>query len=241
LALGCKDPVARVNEIKARDPERQRVVELFTTWWECHANNPVKASELALEVQEIAEPSKRGRRYLARAIGNLAGTRQGGFLLERFGDLPSHRKQGARYRLVVQLLPAGDRRKSSASSAPYAEPKNTIDETTACQSDSHGDDLGSSAGHPRASAGIRGASAPPKVQDKPIQTNDFGTQSADNADDADDLTYSSGGKSPVANPGPDPEKNSLAHRPARNRSEMLADEPKICRHSAARIRAHKQS
>jgi hypothetical protein len=117
LALGCKDPVARVSEIKARDPERQRVIELFTTWWEHHGSDPVKATELAPEVQEIADPSKKGRQYLARAIGNLAGTRQGGYLLERFGDLPNSRKQGARYRLVQ--IPAGDKPIASASSAGH--------------------------------------------------------------------------------------------------------------------------
>ena len=108
LALGCKDPVARLSEIKARDPERQRVIELFNAWWENHGSDPVKVSELAPEVQEIADPSKHGRQYLARAIGNLAGTRQGGFVLERFGDLPNARKVGARYRLR-QILQTVDR------------------------------------------------------------------------------------------------------------------------------------
>ena len=32
-----------------------------------------------------------------RAYESLAGTRQGGFVLERFGDLPNSRKVGARY------------------------------------------------------------------------------------------------------------------------------------------------
>ena len=36
LALGCKDPVARLSEIKARDPERQRVIELFNVWFDKH-------------------------------------------------------------------------------------------------------------------------------------------------------------------------------------------------------------
>jgi hypothetical protein len=113
LALGCKDPVARLSEIKARDPERQRVIELFNVWWEHHGSEPIKASDLAPEVREIADPSGHGRQYLARAIGNLAGTRQGGFMLERFGELPNARKAGAKYRLL-QISPAVDESKASA-------------------------------------------------------------------------------------------------------------------------------
>jgi hypothetical protein len=83
LALGCKDPVARLSEIKARGPERQRMLELFTAWWTAHADTPIRVSELAPEVKEIAD----------RAIGNLTGARQGGFVLERFGaQLPQGRR-----------------------------------------------------------------------------------------------------------------------------------------------------
>jgi hypothetical protein len=187
LALGCKDPVARLNQIKARDPERQRVIELFSAWWEHHADNPVKVSELTPDVQEIADPSKRGRQYLARAIANLAGTRQGGFLLERFGDLPSHRKEGARYRLL-QILPTGDKSKSSASSASPAIQENIVVDSTACNG-------GPSADDPAASAGIRKSSAPQAPQNKPRTINDLAMAVADAADNAGDL-----GKPPARQP-----------------------------------------
>lgn len=40
LALDCPDPVTRIREIKERDPERQRVSELFAAWWEAHHDIP---------------------------------------------------------------------------------------------------------------------------------------------------------------------------------------------------------
>ena len=46
LALGCQDPVAQIREIKARDPQRQKVAELYELWWEHHGDAPTKASEL---------------------------------------------------------------------------------------------------------------------------------------------------------------------------------------------------
>jgi hypothetical protein len=44
LALGCKDPVARLAQIKARDPNRQQVIDLFSVWWDHHHSNQVKVS-----------------------------------------------------------------------------------------------------------------------------------------------------------------------------------------------------
>ena len=61
LALGCQDPIARLNEIKARDPERQRIIELFNVWFEKHGTKPIKASELDEQVREIADPRGQGR------------------------------------------------------------------------------------------------------------------------------------------------------------------------------------
>ena len=97
LALGCPDPVTRIREIKERDPERQRVRELFAAWWEAHHDIPVRVSDLAPEVREIADPGGKGRQYLARAIQNLTGTRQAGYVLDRVGELPNRRKEGALY------------------------------------------------------------------------------------------------------------------------------------------------
>ena len=178
LALGAKDPVARLSEIKARDPERQRVIELFNVWWENHGSDPVKVSELAPEVKEIADPSDRGRQYLARAIGKLAGTRQGGFLLERFGDLPNSRKEGARYQLLT-----ADKPKSSASSAESASSRNSDLNPKACKGENSTDD---SADDLRMGQVIHAASARHTTENIHNRINGLPANAADGADNADD-------------------------------------------------------
>jgi putative DNA primase/helicase len=83
LALGCRDPVEQIKEIKARDPQRQRVAELFELWWENHGDAPTKASEIADELKVAIDPQGRGRQFIAKAVEDLAGTRQAGFVLTR--------------------------------------------------------------------------------------------------------------------------------------------------------------
>jgi hypothetical protein len=83
LALGCRDPVERIEALKARDPRRQRIAELFTTWWDHHTDSPMKVSQLADPVKTIADPQGKGRQYLAAFMSGLAGTHAGGFVLTR--------------------------------------------------------------------------------------------------------------------------------------------------------------
>ena len=83
LALGCRDPVERIEALKANDPRRQRIAELYRTWWENHGPAPTKASDLAEPVKAIADPQGRGRQYLATFLATLAGTRAAGFVLTR--------------------------------------------------------------------------------------------------------------------------------------------------------------
>jgi hypothetical protein len=116
VELGACDPVDRVNELKARDPERQRIISLFNAWDGAHGDDAVKVSDLAESVQAVADPNGRGRQYLAREIGKLAGTRLAGFFLERQEEV-NHRKEGARYRLT-RLRSGQNPSASSASSAP---------------------------------------------------------------------------------------------------------------------------
>ena len=188
LALGCKDPVARLSEIKARDPERQRVIELFNVWFEKHGSEPIKVSDLAPEVRDIADPSGHGRQYLARAIGNLAGTRQGGFMLERFGELPNARKAGAKYRLL-QISPAVGEPKASASSAPSATPQKSDSDSKGYDggngADDPADDLRMSADDSIGDRGIRKASASGAFQNN-SHNQSLNGGAAGNADDADD-------------------------------------------------------
>lgn len=81
LTLGCRDPVERIEEVKARDPRRQQIGELFRTWERCHGVAPVKAADLNPDVQRIIDPQGRGRQYVASRLGSLVGTRSAGFVL----------------------------------------------------------------------------------------------------------------------------------------------------------------
>jgi hypothetical protein len=81
LALGCSDPVVRIADAKYRDPRRQETVELFKTWWECHRDRRVKASDLDQRVTKIIDPKERGRQFVAWQLGKLSGTTVGGFVL----------------------------------------------------------------------------------------------------------------------------------------------------------------
>jgi len=83
LALGCQDPVERIGETKERDSSRQLIAELFTVWWERHADGPVAISELHEDVRSAADPHDRGRQHIASQLQKLAGSRMAGFVLTR--------------------------------------------------------------------------------------------------------------------------------------------------------------
>jgi hypothetical protein len=81
MALGCKDPVERVASVKASDPRRQSIAELFQVWWQYHANSPVKADELDDAVKAVIDPQGRGRQYIVSYLNRHVGTRNAGFVL----------------------------------------------------------------------------------------------------------------------------------------------------------------
>jgi hypothetical protein len=83
VALGCRDPVERIESLKANDPRRQRIADLFRIWWEHHGPTPVKANQLTEPVKAVADPQGRGRQYLATFLSGLAGTHAAGFVLTR--------------------------------------------------------------------------------------------------------------------------------------------------------------
>jgi hypothetical protein len=83
LTLGCRDPVERVEMLKAHDPYRPNIAELFKTWSKHHGNKPIRAVELAESVQRLIDPLGRGRQFVATALGRMAGTRAAGFVLVR--------------------------------------------------------------------------------------------------------------------------------------------------------------
>jgi hypothetical protein len=107
VALGCRDPVERIESLKANDPRRQRIAELFRTWWEQHGASPMKANDLAEAVKTIADPQGRGRQYLATFLTQLAGTHAAGFVLNR--QEPAGKWTAATYALT-KAEPAGPHR-----------------------------------------------------------------------------------------------------------------------------------
>jgi putative DNA primase/helicase len=83
LDLGCRDPVERIGTLKSKDPQRQRISELFITWWAHHRSAPITANDLAFQVKNILDPQGRGRHYQAAFLVRLDGTRAAGFVLSR--------------------------------------------------------------------------------------------------------------------------------------------------------------
>jgi len=109
VTLGCEDPVERIESLKANDPRRQLIVELFCAWHEHHGTTPIKANDLAESVKAIVDPQGRGRQYLATRVAGLAGTRAAGFVLTR--QEPAGKWTAATYALTesVPADPIGHR------------------------------------------------------------------------------------------------------------------------------------
>jgi len=93
LALGCADPITRMAEIKAADPARKQLADVFEVWWEKHGNVALKATELAPEVLELIDEkaSKKfdgtlqfNRQLVANWLRAHIGTWVGPYHLEHF-------------------------------------------------------------------------------------------------------------------------------------------------------------
>jgi hypothetical protein len=83
LALGCCDPVERIERVKADDPCRRQIVDLFEAWEAHHGDKPTTAANLAEPVRAMVDPHGRSRQNVASRLSQLAGTRAGGFVLTR--------------------------------------------------------------------------------------------------------------------------------------------------------------
>jgi putative DNA primase/helicase len=110
LALGCRDPIDRIAVIKAADPRRRHLAEVFTKWWEHHTDQPVSAADLHLAVKEAIDPEARrgadgtlqfSRQKIAAFLRMHTNTRAGGFHLEEaLPGTSAHRHQTTRHRLM---------------------------------------------------------------------------------------------------------------------------------------------
>jgi hypothetical protein len=69
--------------IKADDPHRRQIVELFETWVAHHGQRPITAADLAEPVRALMDPQGGSRQYLAARLAWLAGACAGGFVLTR--------------------------------------------------------------------------------------------------------------------------------------------------------------
>jgi hypothetical protein len=100
LTLGLRDPVERMAEIKANDPKRRALVELFDLWHEKHKDTPVRAAELDPEVIQLIDKKARksdgtvqySRQWVATFLTQRAGTRVGGYALTQGKEGPESKK-----------------------------------------------------------------------------------------------------------------------------------------------------
>jgi hypothetical protein len=95
LALGVRDPVDRIAEIKAADPRRRTLVAVFDAWWEKHADTTLKAKDLDPSVIELIDPKANrksdgslqfNRQRVASFLTANIGTRLSGYVLEQQKD-----------------------------------------------------------------------------------------------------------------------------------------------------------
>jgi hypothetical protein len=98
VALGCRDAVERIDQIKSDDPHRRQIVEIFQTSYARHRDKPIKANALSEPVRLLLDPQGRGRQHIAARLMELTGTRAGGFVLTR--QKPAGKWGAATYSLV---------------------------------------------------------------------------------------------------------------------------------------------
>jgi hypothetical protein len=84
VALGCTDPVRRINDVKRDDPRRVQLVEFFTLWHDLYGDRAVKIKNLDIRLRMLADPHGTGsRQSLASFVTNLTGTRAAGYVMIR--------------------------------------------------------------------------------------------------------------------------------------------------------------
>jgi hypothetical protein len=106
LALGLRDPIDRIAEIKAADPARRTLVAIFDQWWESHGDILLKAQDLnhaivGLIPGAITRDGTVSRQKVARFLEAHNGTRVGGYVLNST-PLGPPSKPVAHYKLTLQ-------------------------------------------------------------------------------------------------------------------------------------------
>jgi hypothetical protein len=151
LALGCRDPVEQIREIKTKDPARQKVAELFELWFEHHKDIPTRVNDLHDDVKAILDPQGRGRQFLARAVQDLTNTRQSGYVLTR--EKGAGRKSVATYQL--KEAPRGGNGERHPPHTPHTSTEaETSAESIPAAGAGNGDAPGMPRGCPRAYPGM---------------------------------------------------------------------------------------
>jgi hypothetical protein len=96
LMLGARDPVDRIDEIKAADPRRRALIAIFDVWWTVHGDALIKSTDLDPAVMECIDDSpnrktddgkpRYSRQKVARFCAANVGARLGGYFLDQLKD-----------------------------------------------------------------------------------------------------------------------------------------------------------
>jgi hypothetical protein len=106
LALGMRDPVDRLAEIKAADPKRRALIAIFEQWWTGHGDLLLKGQDLDHEViklipNAITRDGVVSRQKVAGFLAAHVGTRVGGYVLGKTMLGPPS-KEVAHYKLAYE-------------------------------------------------------------------------------------------------------------------------------------------
>jgi hypothetical protein len=84
IALGCTDPVRRMTEAKAADPERIAAAETLQLWHQKHGIKAVSAAELDSEIKLRVLPPGAGDRALPARLTLLVGMEVDGLAIKAY-------------------------------------------------------------------------------------------------------------------------------------------------------------
>jgi hypothetical protein len=96
LALGCVDPVNRIEEIKRDDPDRRQAVEFLIAWRAEYGDRPVTVAEMHDDLRSIIGSRGATRQAMAQYVNRLVNARIAGFHLIR----QPHGKWGASHYIL---------------------------------------------------------------------------------------------------------------------------------------------